>query len=199
MTAAAGPRDKAAGRLPALQQTRIEAFLISAHSAQARRLAMAAANPLADQAQIGLHVAVCREWEMLSLMTRAASWQLDPMLPFLLWRWELAWLPRLVKGVPDASHSPMIDAAAFGYALHTAIRPAAVLPRQSPADDPFAVALKQMELEGGRLVQMQLRFLKEPRFAPMRDAISAAVEERQSQIRRLWEEVTGATGPDRES
>jgi len=184
-----GPLD-AAGRVPPLQQTRIAAFLLSAHGAEARLLGSALAGDVAGAGlgpwQIELHGQLCRELEIVSLLGRATSWQPDPMLTWLLWRWELAWLPQPLSGLADPAKGPAIDGAAFGYALHTAIRPAIMLPPELPATDPFGLALRRIETESGRIVQAQVRFLKDPGLTPMRDAIEAAVERRHSQLRNLW-------------
>jgi hypothetical protein len=187
-----GPLD-AAGRVPAFQQGRVASFLISAHAAEARLLAAALAGPIASAEfgprQIELHDQLSRELGLLSLLVRVTSWLPDPLLMWSLWQWEIAWLPQPVEGIPGFAEGLAIDAAAFGYALHTAVRPATFLPQDIPAMDPFAAALRRIETEGGRIVQAQLRFLKSPELAPMRDAISEAVERRHHQLRRLWAEL----------
>ncbi|HME24853.1 MAG TPA: hypothetical protein VKI44_26575 [Acetobacteraceae bacterium] len=202
MTTTLGPLD-AAGRIPSLQQTRIASFLISAHGAEARLLTAALANPMSSPLfgtpQIELHAQLCREMEIVSLLSRATSWQPDPMLIWLVWRWESAWLPQPVQGLGNLAQGPAIDAAAFGYALHTAIRPAVLLPEHSPMSEPFAAALRRIEIEGGRIVQAQLRFLKSPELGTARDAISAAVDRRYSQLRQLWAELLSGMGVNQES
>lgn len=187
-----GPLD-AAGRVPGFQQTRIAMFLISAHGAEARLLtaglAMPTAGLLFGAREIELHAQLSRELEILTLLTRATSWQLDPMLLWLVGKWEMAWLPQPVEGVTNLMQGPAIDAAAFGYALHAAIRPAVLLPEHMATADPFAIALRRIESEGSRVVQAQLRFLKSAELAPARDAISAAVDRRHRQLRELWTEL----------
>jgi hypothetical protein len=187
-----GPLD-AAGRIPGYQQTRIGSFLMSAHGAEARLLAAALAMPNTSLTfgvrEIELHSQLSREMEILSLLARATSWQPDPMLLWMIGRWELAWLPQPVDGVPGLMQGPLIDAAAFGYAVHAAIRPAILLPQHIATTDPFAAALRRIEADGSRVVQAQLRFLKSAELAPARDAISASVDRRHRQVRQLWTEV----------
>jgi hypothetical protein len=187
-----GPLD-AAGRVPGFQQTRIGSFLMSAHGAEARllsaALAMSSASLTFGVREIELHSQLSREMEILSLLTRAISWQPDPVLLWMAGQWELAWLPQPVDGVPGLMQGPLIDAAAFGYAVHSAIRPAVLLPQNIAATDPFAVALRRIEADGSRVVQAQLRFLKSAELAPARDAISASVDRRHRQVRRLWTEL----------
>jgi hypothetical protein len=202
MTATLGPLD-ASGRVPAAQQTRVAGFLMSAHGAAARLLAGALAYLLASPQfgplQVELHAQLARELEFVMLLGRATAWQPDPMLPWFCWRWEMAWLPRAVAGVESPARALTIDIAALGYALHTAIRPAMVLPAGLPASDAFGAALRRIELEGSRIVQAQLRFLKGPEFVPVRDAIETAVDQRHRQVRQLWTELLASLGVETNS
>lgn len=180
-----GPLDED-GCVPAHQQTRVSAFLMSAHGAQARQLAAALPAGLHHGWQLELHSQYCREMEILSLVARATTWVPDPMFPFLMWQWEIAWLPRPAEGVADRSQALLIDFAAFGHALHSVIRPAALLPEFQPHDNPFGLAMKRIEFESGRLLQAQILLLKGPQLVPVRDAVAAAVERRHAQVRQIW-------------
>jgi hypothetical protein len=183
-----GPLDED-GCVPAHQQTRVAAFLISAHSAEARQLAIALPAGLHHGWQLELHSQYCREMEILSLVMRATTWVPDPMLPFLMWQWETAWLPKPVEGVVDRSQALLIDFAAFGHALHSVIRPAALLPEFKPHDNAFGLAMKRIEFESGRLLQAQILLLKGAQLVPVRDVVAAAVERRHAQVRKLWSAV----------
>jgi hypothetical protein len=187
MTPFFGPLEH--GRIPALQQTRVSAFLISAHGALTRQLGVAIPASLHHGWQVEMHSQYCREMEILSLLGRATSWIIDPTLGFQIWQWEVAWLPRPVAGAADRTQGTLIDLAAFGHALHTVIRPAALLPEGFPDEDPFALAMRRIEFESGRLMQAQILFLKGPQLAPVRDAVAAAVESRHSQVRELWQDM----------
>lgn len=174
------------GRIPPLQQTKISAFLMSAHGALARQFAVALPVSLHQGWQVEMHSQYCREMEILSLLARATAWVPDPTLVFQIWRWEAAWAPRAAPGVTDRTQAVLIDLAAFGHALHSVIRPAALLPEDFPDDDPFALAMRRVEFESGRLMQAQILFLKGPQLIPVRDSVAAAVEWRHAQIRELW-------------
>ena len=99
----------------------------------------------------------------------------DPELLFLLPSWEAAWLPRPTEGVADHAQAFIIDIAALGHALHAVIRPAALLPDSAPSLDPFALALRKIEFESGRLMQAQIMFLKSADLQPHRSAVNTAV------------------------
>jgi hypothetical protein len=144
-----------------------------------------------------LNTQLYRESEFVSLLLRATSWVPDPELMFLLPSWEAAWLPRPVDGIPERVQALTIDIAALGHALHGAIRPAALLPDSAPLPDPFALALRKIELESNRLIQAQILFLKSADLQPFRSAVNATVESRHAQGRRLWNEMLTGIGVER--
>jgi hypothetical protein len=182
------------GHVPPGQQTRIASFLMSAHGAHARQLAATVPARLRDGWQAELHAQFCSEIEFVSLLARSTSWTPDPMLPFLAAGWELAWLPRPAAGAAEPLQGLLIDTAAFGHALHAAIRPAALLSEQAAPLDPFVHALRRMELESGRLMQGQILFLKSPALARMRDVVTRAVEWRHAQLRGEWTKMLRGIG-----
>lgn len=198
MTAFLGPLDST-GRVPPLQQTRVASFLISAHGALARQLAMSLPGQLKAGWQTELNAQFHREAEIVSLLMRATSWVPDFTLPYQMLTWEAAWLPKPVAGVPDQKLAMTIDVAALGHAVHGVIRPAALLPVEAAAEDPFIVALRRIEFESSRLIQAQIHFLKGEDLKPVRDAVSAAVEARHRQVRKLWTELLEGIGIRREA
>jgi hypothetical protein len=198
MNAFLGPLDES-GRFPARQQTRVAAFLMSAHGAQARQLAATLSGAVHDGWQVEMHVQFCREMEILSLLARATSWTLDPQLPFLMWQWESAWLPRPAEGIADRRQGLLIDIAALGHALHGGMRTAALLPEDAHDTDPFTLAMRRIEFEGARLMQGQVIFLKGAQFHAVRAAVNAAVERRHAQVRELWDSMLRGIDVDNNS
>ena len=188
-----GPLDSS-GRVPPRQQTRVAAFLISAHGALARRLAIGTPPTLKFGWQTELHSQLHRETEIVTLMLRATAWVADFELAPLCLSWETAWLPKPVEGATDWSQGLLIDLAALAHAIHAAIRPAALLPVEANAQDPFVLALRRIEFESSRLIQAQIVFLKGPEFVPIRDCVNIAVERRHQQVRDLWEAILRSIG-----
>jgi len=188
-----GPLDSI-GRVPPRQQTRVASFLISAHGALARQLALTLPQQMKAGWQTELNAQLYREAEIVSLMLRATSWVFDPELMMLSTAWETAWLPKPLSGLADNMLGLTIDIAALGHAVHAAIRPAALLPDQASANDPFVIALRRIEFESGRTIQAQIIFLKGHDLLPCRDAVSAAVESRHAQVRKLWMEMLASIG-----
>jgi hypothetical protein len=188
-----GPLDSE-GRVPAYQQTRVATFLISAHAALARQLAVSVPLQLRAGWQTELHAQFYREAEIVSLLLRATTWAPDLGVAWLMMSWETAWLPKPTAGIADWKEGLTIDMAALGHALHAAIRPAALLPSEVAPLDPFAVALRRIEFESARLMQAQILFLKDPGLLPVRNDVTAAVERRHAQMRELWRAVLESIG-----
>lgn len=188
-----GPLDST-GRVPPRQQTRVASFLISLHGALGRQLAIALPGQIKASWQTELNAQLHREVEIASLLLRATSWVPDPALPWLALSWEAAWLPKPVEGVADLREALAIDIAALGHAAHGVIRPAALLPAEVQAQDPFAMALRRIEFESGRLIQAQILFLKNDDLKPLRHVLSSAVETRHAQVRKLWTEMLDSIG-----
>jgi hypothetical protein len=198
MTGFLGPLDSI-DRIPPRQQTRVAAFLISAHGALARQLAFTLPQQMNAGWQSELNAQFYRESEIVSLLLRATSWTIDLELPILTASWEVAWLPRPVSGPNDRALASTIDIAALGHAVHGAIRPAALLPDKALAEDPFVMALRRIEFESGRMIQAQILFLKGQTLLPYRDAVSATVEDRHRQVRDLWDAMLNGIGVERGS
>ena len=98
-------------------------------------------------------------------------------------------MPQPAGGVADRHQGLLVDLAAFGHALHTVIRPGALLPEGFDLANPFALAMRRIEFESARLMQAQILFLKGPELAAVRDAVVAAVERRHAQVRQLWNAI----------
>jgi hypothetical protein len=188
-----GPLDSG-GRVPPRQQTRVAAFLISAHGALARQFAFALPIRLETAWQTELNAQVYRETEIISLLLRATLWQPDLTLGYMAASWETAWFPTPIEGIPDRALALAAGLATLAHAVHASIRPASLLPVEANANDPFVTALRRIEFENSRLLQAQSLFLKGPELVPFRDAVSAALERRHAEIGKLWTEALEGVG-----
>jgi hypothetical protein len=193
MNALFGPLDSA-GRVPPHQQTRVAAFLISAHGALARQFAFALPPKLQSAWQTELNAQFYRESEIVSLLSRATAWVPDLALGYMAADWETAWFPKATAGIAAQSLALAADLATRAHAVHAGIRPATLLPVEADAHDPFVMALRRIEFESSRLLQAQIIVLKGADLAPFRDAVSAALEQRHADVRRLWTEALEDVG-----
>jgi hypothetical protein len=193
MSAFLGPLDSK-GRVPPLQQTRVAAFLISAHGALARQFALALPVRFESGWQAELNAQYYRENETVSLLLRATRWVPDLALGYMAPAWEAVWFPTPSEGIADRSLAQAVSLATLAHAVHAGIRPAALLPTEANANDPFVMALRRIEFESSRLLQAQILFLKGPELTPFREAVSAALEKRHAEVRRLWREALDGVG-----
>jgi hypothetical protein len=193
MSAFFGPLDPE-GRVPAHQQTRVAAFLISAHGALARQFAFALPMKLGSAWQTELNAQFYRETEITSLLLRATSWVPDLALGYMTASWETAWFPAPIEGIANQSLALTAGLAALAHAVHASIRPAALLPVEANVTDPFVMALRRIEFESGRLIQAQILFLKGPELVPFHGAVSTAVAKRHAGTRKLWTDALEGVG-----
>ena len=192
-----GPLDSE-GRVPHGQQTRVAAFLISAHGALARQFALALPAKFEAGWQTELNAQFYRESEIVSLLMRATTWVPDLALGYMGISWEAAWLPTPNEGIADRSLWQAVHLATLAHAVHAGIRPAALLPLEANPNDPFVVALRRIEFESGRLLQAQILFLKGPHLLPFRDTVSTVLESRHTELRKLWHDTLASVGIVRE-
>ena len=190
-----GPLDSEC-RVPPRQQTRVAAFLISAHGALARQFAFTLPMKLESAWQTELNAQYHRESEIVSVLLRATTWVPDLALSYMAASWETVWFPTPTEGIADRTLATAASLATLAHAVHASIRPAALLPVEANASDPFVMALRRIEFESGRLLQAQILFLKGPDLLPFRDAVSATLERRHAEVRRLWHETLAGVGVD---
>ena len=188
-----GPLDSE-GRVPPHQQTRVATFLISAHGALARQSAFTLPAKLESAWQTELNAQLFRETEIVSLLMRATSWAPDPGLGYMVAAWESAWFPAPVYEVSDWPLAVTAGVATLAHAVHASIRPAALLPVEANPEDPFAMALRRIEFESGRLLQAQILSLKGPNLVPFRAAVDSALERRHREVRKLWHDMLRSVG-----
>jgi len=182
------------GRVPPRQQTRVAAFLISAHGALARQFAFALPLKLESAWQTELNAQFYRETELVSLLLRATSWVPDVALGYMAASWETAWFPRPIEGIPDQPLALAVGLATLAHATHAGIRLAALLPVDANTNDPFVMTLRRIEFESSRLLQAQILFLKGESLVPFRDTVNSALERRRTEVRKLWSEALEGVG-----
>jgi hypothetical protein len=180
--------------VPPRQQTRVAAFLISAHGALARQFAFTLPMKLESAWQTELNAQYHRESEIVSVLLRATTWVPDLALSYMAASWETVWFPTPTEGIADRTLATAASLATLAHAVHASIRPAALLPVEANASDPFVMALRRIEFESSRLMQAQILFLKGPELAPYRNAVSAALERRHAEIGKLWAEALEGVG-----
>jgi hypothetical protein len=105
-----------------------------------------------------------RELEAVTLLSRTAQWSADPTLAVeasrivapLLMAWGQIMLPPGPMLNPQAAYRGI----SLGHAQLARIRLLPVIPDNADPLDPFVVALGRIEQENGRMLQTQIRLLK---------------------------------------
>jgi hypothetical protein len=146
-------------------QTRIALFLGSAKNMNAAIFAWAELQPQVTVAYPFIHGQYFREVEFASLLARVTRWSANAALYMQaaaltepLWReW---WRIQTPPGPAFDAHAAYA-ALALGHALLARVRLAPVLDQEVDAPDPFVVALGRIEQENGRMIQAQIRLLKD--------------------------------------
>lgn len=139
---------------------------MSAHGALARQYAFALPTKIVSAWQTELNTQLFRETEIISLLLRATSWEPDLALGYMAMSWEVAWLPMPIDGVQDSALAAAAGVAVLAHAIHAKIRPAALVPSDADATDPFVMALRRVEFESGHLLQAQILLLKSADLIP---------------------------------
>ena len=105
-----------------------------------------------------------RELEAVTLLSRTAQWTTDPALAVdasrivapLIMAWGQVMLPPGPMLNPQAAYRGI----SLGHAQLARIRLLPVIPDHADPLDPFVVALNRIETENGRMLQTQIRLLK---------------------------------------
>ena len=165
-------------------QTRVALFLGATTAINAAILAPAQFAPKAATSLPFVHGQYVRELEFGALLARVTSWSANPVLyaegAFLtssLWG-EFARLgPQ--AALPGAGGFADL---ALGHALLGRVRLTPILPDNVDELQPFVVALRRIEQENGRMIQTQIRLLKDA-------SAGIAAEERERVVAQQQEAV----------
>jgi hypothetical protein len=146
-------------------QTRISLFLGAAKSVNAAILGAVELQPRITIAYPFVHGQYFREVEFAALLARVTRWSSNwatyaegARLTAPLWtQWWQIQVPLGPALDPRAAYS----ALALGHALLARVRTAPLIPDRVDETDPFVAALRRIEQESGRMIQAQIRLLKD--------------------------------------
>ena len=165
-------------------QTRIALFVGTVKSLNAALLVAAELLPATSAVYPFMHGQFFRESEFATLLLRVTRWSVNPQI---YWQssalatplWNEWWRIQGPLGTlldPRGAYRGL----AFGHALFARLRLAPVVPHAVDAHDPFVIALQRIEQENGRMIQAQIRLLKEtPVAIPLAEREQVVDEEQQ--------------------
>jgi hypothetical protein len=138
-----------------------------------------------------MHGQYFREAEFATLLTRVTSWSANASLyaegtALVQPLWQEYWRIQGPLGIafdPQASYRGL----AFSHALLGRVRLTPVVPADADASHPFVAAIRRIEQENGRMIQAQIRLLKDlPVDMPI-EARETVVAEEQAVVDAAFE------------
>jgi len=155
----------AARGLGADMQTRIALFLGAAKSVNAAILGAMELQPQVTVAFPFVHGQYFREVEFVALLARVTRWSAHWPIYVQASRltaqlWTQWWQIHLPPGSAPGGRAAY-SALALGHALLARVRTAPLIPEGTDEMDPFIAALRRIEQESGRMIQAQIRLLKD--------------------------------------
>jgi hypothetical protein len=191
------PRKKAAAYfsqhgLGSPEQTRISLFALAVKKANSMILSKVEFHLVDWTAYSFLHNQYYREIELSTLLYRATSWSSDwaiymQMAQVEMNFWQKTEIGKYLWGsiVPDIN---FFEYLALSHAFMSEIRFIPLFPAQWKLDTPFLRTLYNMEVEAGRLIQAQIRLMKELNLNLNLDEKEALVGKKRSDVEELFKD-----------
>lgn len=180
-------------------QTRITLFLQSVKAINSAVLAKVEIQPFDWVPYRALHNQYFKEVEMATLLGKATAWSSNPVLymeatNLNLELWNRTGAARYLQGflALDATFYRYLG---LSHALMSVVRILPLLPRSMPLDTPFLEALKEVEEENGRQIQVQIRLLKELDCGLGEEERETIVEEEREQVTACFDALLNRICP----
>jgi hypothetical protein len=146
-------------------ESRIALFMCACKAVNLPYLTLAGIATAATMAWQALNTQLFRESEAMTLLFRVTRWAPDPFVYLEAAQLAAPLYAECARvgfaGWPMSGEGPGLEAMALGHALLATARLTPILPETDAAQTPFAVALLRIEQENGRLLQTQIRLLKD--------------------------------------
>jgi hypothetical protein len=151
--------------LKSAEQTRISLFILAIKQANSMILSKVEYHALDWTTYSFLHNQYYREIELATLLHRATAWSNDisiytEMAQFTMKFWQKTQISKYIWGSISRDKN-FFEYLALSHAFMSEIRFIPLFPAKWKLETPFLQTLYNMEVESGRLIQTQIRFLKE--------------------------------------
>jgi hypothetical protein len=178
--------------LESAEQTRISLFVLAVKQANSMILSKVEFQTLDWTAYSFLHNQYYREIELATLLYRATSWSSDmsiymEMTQFDSKFWQKTQIGKYVWG-SIARDLNFFEYLALSHAFMSEIRFIPLFPAKWKLDTPFLQTLYNMEIESGRLIQTQIRLLKEMDLNLGLEKKEMLVEKKRSDVESLFQD-----------
>jgi hypothetical protein len=183
-------------------QTKISLFVGAAKSVNAAILGAVELQPQITIAYPFVHGQYFRELEFSVLLARVTRWSANWAIyaegaRLIAPLWTQWWK---IQGPPGPAFDTRAaySALALGHALLARVRIAPLIPEHVDEMDPFVAALRRIEQEGGRMIQAQIRLLKDGASPLPLDEREEIIEAQQTAVdeafHRFLEWLAGGAG-----
>jgi hypothetical protein len=174
------------------EQTRISLFVLTVKQINSMILSKVEFHALDWTAYSFLHNQYYREIELGTLLHRATSWSLDmsiymQMAQFNMKFWQKTKIGKYLSG-SIARDINFFEYLALSHAFMSEIRFIPLFPARWKLDTPFLQTLYNMEVESGRLIQTQIRLLKELDLNLSPEEKERLVEKKRSDVESLFKD-----------
>lgn len=174
------------------EQTRISLLLLAVKQANSMILSKVEFQTLDWTAYSYLHNQYYREIELATLLSRATTWSSDmsiymEMTQFNSKFWQQTNIGRYVWG-SIARDINFFEYLALSHAFISEIRFIPLFPSNWKLNTPFLNTLYTMEVESGRLIQTQIRLLKEMELDVGLAEKETLVEKKRTDVENLFKD-----------
>ncbi len=181
-------------------QTRITLFIQSIKAINSAVLAKVELQPFDWQPYRALHNQYYREVELATLIGKATAWSSNPFLymeatNLNLELWNRTGAARYLQGLL-ALDETFYSYLALSHAFMSVVRFIPLLPTSMSLDTPFLQALKEVEEENGRQIQVQIRLLKQADCGLEAEQRERIVEEERNKVESCFRELLERIAPN---
>ncbi len=172
-------------------QSKISLMIMTAKNVNALFLGAVEFMPFVGTEQQLLHAQYFQEMESILLLSKVTRWTTDPRIymesmPILAPIWN-EWRSRCgLSGISALDPKGFYQGLALGHALLSRIRVVPVIPPDIDATDPYAVALRRIEQDNGRMIQSQIVLLRSTAAAMPEDERDTLIEEKQDLVNEVF-------------
>lgn len=173
-------------------QSKISLMIMTAKNVNTLFLSAVEFMPFVGPEQQLLHAQYFQEVESILLLSKVTRWAPFPRLymeamPIMAPIWN-EWRSRYgMPGISAIDPKGFYQGLALGHALLSKIRIVPVIPPEIEANDPYAMALRRIEQDNGRMIQSQITLLRSTAPAMPEDERDGLIEEKQELVNEVFD------------
>lgn len=173
-------------------QSKISLMIMTAKNVNTLFLGAVEFMPFVGTEQQLLHAQYFQEVESMLLLGKVTRWAPDPRIymeavPIMAPIWN-EWRPRYgMPGISAIDPKGFYQGLALGHALLSKIRIVPVIPPEIEPNDPYAMALRRIEQDNGRMIQSQIILLRTTAPSLPEEERDSLIEEKQDLVSDVFD------------